>query len=1147
MVLVVSVAFAQRPEPSTQIMLDREESCITGLEFTQLKDDEVDLDTIVPGNWDNRTGVARYWWGEAMGFFFGTNLYYDQGYGQQFNVSAPYEIYGALYWLGFAEGTTGNVTFTIWDASGGQPGAVLASTEVPLADIYSSTTFLPDEDAGTPGAFYVDFTDDDGNPLEVTSDYIIGADLTDLSDYVPGEYGLGNMSSLIGDGMNLSWIWEAGGWLRTTVYGYDMDIAIFPVIFMEFDVTFNVDMTGAMVGNNAFDPGTQDVYISGSIVDWAEPGSNEDYKMEPVLPNESQVFYEENFAGGQIPAGWLNIDNDGDGHAWKIVNRPSHNPAVGNYAVKSQSWTQELGAVEPDNWLIMPRKQIAFGDNQLHFQVKAQDPNNAAEKFSVLISTTDDDPGSFSEVHTETLSGSGWQERSLSLADYHGEMIYIAFRHWDSTDNFEILLDNIRIQGIPPLIYSIALANDEINLGAQEYKYFVVEDTPTWDFGEWDGDPNRGIIITGLMSKHDIWGEPVLHDVEFDVVDEAGETIEDAVVTFAGSSNDAGDFDFRSIEGVFEYQVSAEGYAGVSGEIEVLGNHEESVSLALLRTLELVVEDEHGNPVHDLRVGVYVGNTFVEATGESVFSEGFTGTFPPEGWTLEQLGDADGNWEQHPNGFAIHWDHEAYLNNWMITPEIELQEGETYTLSFQDVTLYMDWYGYSAIMVSTGSSEAGHDDWVEIYQPSEDTGGAFVPRELDITDYAGETIRLAFVYEGFFVHVWGLNNISIRSIVTEYVFENLVAGNYNFLVTDYNTDQAYTYTNVYGSVTLPADVENTDHSENVTLESGHWVEFNVDMNNATFDHFGEEVSFNPDRHEVYVTTTIPSWAAPTGWPAFATQGSMVQWPVPGSVNSNRLGYKLTDEDEDGIFTSGLVNIASTGDYEYKYYVVQNEVAGWNHPEFDEEGQNRVVRVKGENVELHDVWGDQPYLVTFNVDISGADSFDHESDVVYITGSFGLVEWAEPGTDPEYQMMERVPGSDIYTITMPVYGGDYEYKYFINDGWTGEEWPGDPNRSVMVTGDLTVDDLFGDITYDTGTSPEITTSVFPNPARERVNVTSTGNIKNIQVFNLTGHKVYDANVDSNSTTVNISGFNQGIYIIRIQTENGFENRKFQVVR
>jgi len=104
-------------------------------------------------------------------------------------------------------------------------------------------------------------------------------------------------------------------------------------------------------------------------------------------------------------------------------------------------------------------------------------------------------------------------------------------------------------------------------------------------------------------------------------------------------------------------------------------------------------------------------------------------------------------------------------------------------------------------------------------------------------------------------------------------------------------------------------------------------------------------------------------------------------------------------------------------------------------------------------------GPELFEVTFNVDMSYvAEYFDPDLDVVYITGD--LLDWAEPGTEPELQTMTRIDNSFIFTRTLQLEEGEHQYKYFLNEGWSGGEWPGDPNRVITITNDATINDVWG---------------------------------------------------------------------------------------
>lgn len=93
-------------------------------------------------------------------------------------------------------------------------------------------------------------------------------------------------------------------------------------------------------------------------------------------------------------------------------------------------------------------------------------------------------------------------------------------------------------------------------------------------------------------------------------------------------------------------------------------------------------------------------------------------------------------------------------------------------------------------------------------------------------------------------------------------------------------------------------------------------------------------------------------------------------------------------------------------------------------------------------------GPDTFLVTFNLDLSQVEVyFDPETDEFFVTGS--MFGWAEPGTQPEIQLLERVNDSMIYTRTIELSPGEYQYKYFLNESWAGGEWDGDPSRIFLL--------------------------------------------------------------------------------------------------
>ncbi|MBR3710571.1 MAG: choice-of-anchor J domain-containing protein [Bacteroidales bacterium] len=103
-------------------------------------------------------------------------------------------------------------------------------------------------------------------------------------------------------------------------------------------------------------------------------------------------------------------------------------------------------AVTPDNYLVSP--QVRLGGS-ISFYAGARNTSYCAEKFSVMVSTTDNtNATSFTTVATWTLSlsSAGYNDTpyTVDLSAYSG-MGYIAIRHFDCYDQWFIAVDNVTI------------------------------------------------------------------------------------------------------------------------------------------------------------------------------------------------------------------------------------------------------------------------------------------------------------------------------------------------------------------------------------------------------------------------------------------------------------------------------------------------------------------------------------------------------------------------------------------------------------------------------------------------------------------------------------------------------------------------------
>ncbi|MEM6346314.1 MAG: choice-of-anchor J domain-containing protein [Bacteroidota bacterium] len=145
---------------------------------------------------------------------------------------------------------------------------------------------------------------------------------------------------------------------------------------------------------------------------------------------------------------WTSIDQDGDGFNWTPGFVSNGQPAnTGSVSAISASFDNPSGsALTPDNYLITPQLTPDASNTLFSWFVAAQDPSFPAEFYEVYVSTAGNTAADFTtSLFSETLATNVWQERSLDLSAYIGQNIYIAFRHYNVSDEFIMKIDDIRM------------------------------------------------------------------------------------------------------------------------------------------------------------------------------------------------------------------------------------------------------------------------------------------------------------------------------------------------------------------------------------------------------------------------------------------------------------------------------------------------------------------------------------------------------------------------------------------------------------------------------------------------------------------------------------------------------------------------------
>ena len=173
------------------------------------------------------------------------------------------------------------------------------------------------------------------------------------------------------------------------------------------------------------------------------------------------------FNDGIFPEGWTTIDADGDGHNWVLDTEcesaygynQSNAGFNGSHMILSGSYHKTEGALTPDNYLVSPKVILRSGST-FSFYAGAQDYQYPAEHFGVFVSDNGTDGWDMVQEWTMTAKGASgnrgagrdgntrdqgnWHQYTVDLSAYAGEK-YIAIRHFNSSDQFFLNVDNIRL------------------------------------------------------------------------------------------------------------------------------------------------------------------------------------------------------------------------------------------------------------------------------------------------------------------------------------------------------------------------------------------------------------------------------------------------------------------------------------------------------------------------------------------------------------------------------------------------------------------------------------------------------------------------------------------------------------------------------
>ena len=161
-----------------------------------------------------------------------------------------------------------------------------------------------------------------------------------------------------------------------------------------------------------------------------------------MLKSETTILWD--FEDESQLQDWAAIDADGDGHNWGYMNATGVVAHSGTGAVVSESFDNEtMSPLTPDNWLVSP---IVNLQGTLVLYAAGQDPSFARETFAVYAAVGEPESiEEFVKISPDYTTTGTMKEFIIDLSEFEGQQGCFAIRHYNSTDQFLLNIDDVMI------------------------------------------------------------------------------------------------------------------------------------------------------------------------------------------------------------------------------------------------------------------------------------------------------------------------------------------------------------------------------------------------------------------------------------------------------------------------------------------------------------------------------------------------------------------------------------------------------------------------------------------------------------------------------------------------------------------------------
>jgi hypothetical protein len=784
---------------------------------------------------------------------------------------------------------------------------------------------------------------------------------------------------------------------------------------------------------------------------------------------QAQSLLSEDFENG-IPSTWLNIDADNDSYAWMEGTAPGvsgHNSSNGcAYSCSYYDGT----VLTPDNWLITPAVNLT-SNATLTFWVAAQDASWAAEHYGVYISTTGTSTSDFTLLFEETIDANGgsrvqgtWKQKTVNLSSYTGQTVYIAFRHFNSTDMFYIDLDDVEITAQPT-------------------------------------DPTISATPTSVNFVNVLLGNS----------QDATVNVTAYNLTNAVTATTAAPFSVSADGTTFDATASIDTAGGtlyVRYTPTAGGNDNGTVTISSTGATDVTV--------------TLTGSCIDCSDGITTFPYVYdfnTGEYPPLCWgynNAENYGQAE---EEESDGYALMIQGVDML----VTPEINTNN--PLVLMF-DYASYLGEYAETPTSFRVGYSTTNNNvssfTWQTPVTISAFPESAYFQYATELpagTKYVAIDVTElgTYLYYGIIElsDAIYIDNFSLQTDATLLVspeslsFGNMIMGSAPIVKTA-DVTAALLTSDI--AVSAPANFEvsanGTSYAATATLPQAGGTLY---------------VRYNPSAlgsHSGNITLTSGN-ASKT----IAVSGSLIDCSVPKTL-------PFIEDFDGGEFPPACWMVNSTSEYTW-----ENDAQESGYSAYCTYGDQGIQQDENLITPTLNLSGYSQVTLTFQYMASSTYVLSDDPEESYTLYIYGSTDNGASFTNtPIFNLKNEDFESWTWTtatVDLTPLAGNANVK--LNFNYYG-----------MYGGELYVDDI--NITGVVGVNEfDNTVRVYPNPANNVLNINANSNINRVEVYNMMGQMVGMYNVNDMNTQINTTNFANGVYTVKIETENGTSTKKFMVAR